>query len=293
MIIDVCFTWCQVGCGSGIGYLWRCCDWFERTTLILLAVMAADTLITACHWFYQHRIAHRQTCAFARDTATAMRDGGFDEVIAVAARNSRSPVANVVAAGLSAFGSVPPELSDSEAVATAERSFERARKVLAAGQRIGLNKLSSIATCASLIGLLGTCFGVAYAFRGAAMEKHTLIVRTYSDLARAVTFTAMGLLLSVLAILCRNSLRNRMQVFEGDMLNAKLDIIANLTVRSRGQHRPEQGADDALVGFLSVTPGDSEARSWEVPYDRQQPLSLAMCLYGLYIALDVISRVVH
>jgi hypothetical protein len=157
----------------------------------------------------------------------------------------------------------------------------------------GLSALSSIAACGVLIGVLGTCFGVLYAFRGTGMEKHTWIARVNSDLARAVAITGLGLIVSILAILCRSALRRTAEVFEHEMSNAKLDMVANFAIRSRGQHRPEQGSDDALVGFLLVTPGDSAAPLWEVPYERQQPLSLAMCVYGLYVALDVIYRVVH
>ena len=135
-------------------------DWLKSPTLILLAVMAAHVLITACHWFYQHRIAHRQTCAFARDTATAIGGGRFREVVARTTRNSRRPGSRTSLPRASAL-SVPFRRNcriQRPSPHSPERSFERARKVLAAGQRIGLNKLSSIATCASLIRASGHLF---------------------------------------------------------------------------------------------------------------------------------------
>jgi biopolymer transport protein ExbB/TolQ len=289
LIPDVCNYWC--GCGWGTGDIWYCWDPLERASAILIAVMAADSLIITCRRLYRNRKARRQTVAFRRDSAEAVRGGRLDEVIAVAAQNKQSPVARVVGASLIAFTSAPPELSNPDMIATAERAFQRSRRVFAAELRRGLSALNTIAACAVMIGLLGTCFGVGYAFRGAAMEKYTLMVRTNSDLARAVTITAMGLLVSVLAMLCRNFLRSEMELFESEMLNARLNLIAKLTVRN-DQRLSERGADEAMRS-LFVTPGNLAARSWEVQYDRQQPLSLAMGLYGLYIAFDMISRVVH
>ena len=224
--------------------------------------MAVDVLAILCRHLYRGHVARRETSAFRRDSGEAVRGGRLDEVIAIAARNRRSPLPVVVSASLAAFATAPSECSNSDVIATAERAFQRTRGLLVAELRVGLTTLDTIATCAVLIGVLGTCFGVGYAFRGAAMERHTLIVRVNADSARAFALTGLGLIVSILAIIGRSVLRRSVEAFEREMLNAKLDMLASLTIRSRDQHRPEREADDASAGFLLVAPGDSAARSW-------------------------------
>jgi hypothetical protein len=71
-------------------HLWQSMDWFGRGDVTLLAVMLVNTVVVICLKFCQYGIARRQSRAFARDAAAALRDGKFDEVIAIAAQNIRS-----------------------------------------------------------------------------------------------------------------------------------------------------------------------------------------------------------
>jgi len=77
----------------------------------------ANTVVIVSGRLFRYSAARRQSRAFVRDAAAALRDGRFDQVLAIAARNQRSHVAAVVAAGLAAFSSAPPEFSHAEGIA--------------------------------------------------------------------------------------------------------------------------------------------------------------------------------
>src|SRR3974390_2436417 len=142
-----------------VGQLWRSMDWLSRADFMLLTFMLANTGAILCFRLYRYSTARRESRTFIRDAASPLREGKFDEVISIAARNSRSPVANIVAEGLAAYGSARPELSHAVAIALAQGAFQRRRKLLAAHLKCGLNTLATIAASAPFIGFLGTVNG--------------------------------------------------------------------------------------------------------------------------------------
>jgi biopolymer transport protein ExbB/biopolymer transport protein TolQ len=158
-------------------------DWLIRGHVALLSLMLVNTADIVCHRFYRYREARKQSCAFVRDTASALREGDFGEVTKIAERNRLGHVANVVTAGLAAFASAPPQFTDGEAIDAAERAFQRHRQKFAAELRLGLGTLTTIASTAPFIGLLGTVFGIFGASRGVAMQKDAARALVASGLA--------------------------------------------------------------------------------------------------------------
>jgi hypothetical protein len=117
-MLDAWLNWLDAdGCVWGLWYLWGKLDWFGHAAVCLLALMLVNTVVIVGDRLFRYSAARRQSCAFVRDAAVALRDGKFEEVIAIAARNTRSHVAAVVAAGLAAFSSAPPEFSHAEGIA--------------------------------------------------------------------------------------------------------------------------------------------------------------------------------
>jgi biopolymer transport protein ExbB/TolQ len=238
---------------------------------------------------HRYNAARRQSSAFVRDTAPAMRDGKFDEVITIAARNSRSHVASIVAEGLAAYALAPSDITDTEAIAVAQRAFQRSSKVLAAHWKVGLSTLATIASSAPFIGFLGTVYGIQNAFRGGSMPPSTALASLASRIADALILGAMGLLVSVLAVWCFSYLRGRSGVFESEMSNAELEAVTCL--RAHPQWR-EQFEHSAAARTTMAGAGDSAARSWEVAYDQQLSLLPAMWCCALYLAY-VLARDVY
>lgn len=271
-----------------IEHLWQSMDVLGRIDVTLLAMMLVNTLLISCHRFYIYKAARGSSRTFIRDAALPLRNGRFDDVIAVAARNNLSHVASVVAASLAAFASAPPQFTHVEVMEFVKRACQRSRKAQAASLRLGLGTLRSIASSAPFIGLLGTCSGILNAFRGAAMEKSAFIARTNSDMATALVTTAMGLLVAIPATWLNNYFCSLAEVFQTEMSNAELETITYLNSHSEGCSQSGQQAAQSSDPFLS-TPDASDVWSWEVPYDRQRGLLLATGGCALYVMFLILT----
>lgn len=100
------------------------------------------------------------------------------------------------------------------------RGIESAgRRTVVALLNIQVVNLKSIATTAPYIGLAGTCEGILSAFGGAAMQKDAFRAMTETRLALALIPTAIGMLVAVLATCSYNSLRTRIDLFEGEVFD--------------------------------------------------------------------------
>lgn len=261
--------------------LWRSMDWLGRADFTLLALMLANTVAIILFRLHRYNTARQQYHAFVRDTASALRDGKFDEVIAIAARNSRSHLASIVAEGLAAYASAPPKLTNTEAIAAAQRAFQRNSKFVTAHLKVGLGTLATIASSAAFIGFLGTIEGILGAFGGTTGPPAAALARSATQIAGALLLGAIGVLVSVLAVRCFNFLRNRVEVFESEMSNEELEVITCLGAHPQWREQFEQSRG---AGMASAVADASAARSREVPYDRQRLVLLAMWCCAFYLA---------
>jgi biopolymer transport protein ExbB len=261
--------------------LWHSMDWLGRADFMFLALMLANTGAVICFRLYRYNTARRESRTFIRDAASVLRDGKFDEVITLAARNSRSHVANIVVGVLAAYASAPPEFTNTEAIAAAQRAFQRRSKFLAAHLKRGLNTFITIASSAPFIGFLGTVIGMEGSFVGTTGPPSEALARLASEIAEALILGAMGLLVSVFAVWCFNYLRSRFEVLENEMSNSELEAVACL--KTHPQWREQFEHSSAAKRIFAVADA-SAARTWEVPYDRQRPLLLAMWCCALFLA---------
>jgi biopolymer transport protein ExbB/TolQ len=257
--------------------------WLSRGDLLLLGLMLANTIAVIGYRAYRHRAARMQSRAFVRESAAALRDGRLDEVTSIAMRNRRSHVAAVIAAGLAAFCAAPPHFTDVEAIDAAERAFQRKRKVFAADLKLGVGTLSTIASSAPFIGLFGTVLGILNAFVGTTGSKSAAMAFLTLSLAEALVTAAAGIAVAIPAVWCRNYLRDRVEALESEMSNAALEAVTYLHAHCDLRQRPERLAAGATGLTFGVSPNWA-ARSWEIRYDRQRPLLLAMWGCMFYIA---------
>ena len=137
-----------------VGQLWRSMDRLNQADFLVLAFMLANTGAILCFSVHRYSAARRESRTFIRDGASPLREGKFDEVISIAAGNGRSHVANIVAEVLAAYASAPPGFANTEAIALAQRAFQRCSKLLAAHLKCGLNTFATIAASAPLSAFL-------------------------------------------------------------------------------------------------------------------------------------------
>lgn len=264
-----------------VGQLWRSMDRLNQADFLLLAFMLANTGAILCFRVYRYSAARRESRTFMRDAASPLREGKFDEVISIAARNSRSQVANIVAEVFNNLRFGAAGLTNTEAVALAQRAFQRRGKLLAAQLKCGLNTFATIAASAPFIGFLGTVNGILGCFV-ATTGPGGALARLALEIAGALSLGALGMLVSIFAVWCVNYLRSRCEVLENEMATAEREVVAHL--KAHPQWRGECAYVSVAKGIL--TAGSASAGgSWEVPYDRQRPLLLAFWCCALYVAL--------
>jgi biopolymer transport protein ExbB/TolQ/biopolymer transport protein ExbD len=263
-----------------VGQLWREMDSLNGADFLLLAFMLANTGAIFSFRLYRYSAARRESRAFIRDAALPLREGKFDEVISIAARNGRSHVANIVGEVLASYASARPEFTDAEAIAVAQRAFQRRSKLLAAELKCGLDALATIASTAPFIGFLGTVNGILGCFVGTSGSRASALARVASKIAEALFPGAMGIVVSILALWCFYYVRNRFKVLESEMSGAELEAITCLKIRPQWREQLEHSSATTRIFVVGNAVAD---RSWEVPYDRQRPLLLAFWCCALYV----------
>jgi MotA/TolQ/ExbB proton channel family len=182
----------------------------------------------------------------------------------------------------------PPSITDTEAIEIAKRAFQRRRKMVAAELKLGLGTLSTIASSAPFIGLVGTVFGIMNAFGQVGMQKSAYMAWVASNLGESLVTTAMGLVVAVLAVWCRNSMRTRMEIFESEMSNAALEMVTYLNAHRQWRNQPVYEPAES-ASLLFSPPQASPVYTWEVLYDRQRALLLAMWCCALFVAFTFAS----
>jgi biopolymer transport protein ExbB/TolQ/biopolymer transport protein ExbD len=255
-------SWQTYGCEWGIGYLWRWMNWIARFDVFALALMLVYIVIVVSRSSYRCHVACRQSRAFMRAAASAFSSGAFDEVLTIAARTRRSPVAAMVTTGITALASVPSQFTLSEAIDAASRAFHRGQRTLAADLSLGVGALRSIASIAPFLGLAGTCFGILSAFRGFGMQKQAALAMMTTYIAASLITTATGLIVAVPAVWSYNYLRVRIDRLESEMSNMALEAITQLNAHphSRILHEHFAAGSKAIDSGVDAVAGAREVR---------------------------------
>jgi biopolymer transport protein ExbB len=158
--------------------------------------------------------------------------GDLDRAISYCAGQKRTPLVNVIKAGLM---SVPKGDEDVQA-ALDEAALREAPKL---ERRTGY--LAMIGNVATLLGLLGTIYGLIGAFAAVAnanpADKATLLS---SSISEAMNCTAFGLAVAIPSLVVFSVLQGRTQSMLDDVNEVSVAVL-NLVVANRDKIRMPQG----------------------------------------------------
>ena len=108
--------------------------------------------------------------------------------------------------------------------------MRRAAATTAGGIRRRLDDLATIAATAPLVGLLGTCIGIASAFgRGISGEKWASYAAITKLIAESLVPTALSLLIAIPAYCVYQYFNNRAELLEVEMKNGSSELLDCLT----------------------------------------------------------------
>ena len=203
-----------------------------KGVVVMLLLMSAISSGLALERGLRYSVARNQTRLFATQVTPVLEKGKLDEAISIAERNKKSPVAGIVATGLSEFQAGPPHASNDEMMDAAQRGVERSVATIHAELKRGLSGLATIGSTAPFVGLFGTVVGIMNAFRASAPAKAAGITSVASGISEALVTTALGLLVAVPAVWCYNYFISKVENFDVEMQNSSMELVSYLARRA-------------------------------------------------------------
>jgi biopolymer transport protein ExbB len=212
--------------------MWKAMGPLARGVVVILFIMLGISIVVMIDRFLRYRLARNHTRAFVQQVADAMRDGNLDQAISIAERNKKSPIAQIVATGLTEFQSATTAVPDQEVMEVAQRGLQRTSAIVHAELKRGLSGLATIGSTAPFVGLFGTVLGIMNAFRG-TMDPAKGLAGVAGGISEALVTTALGLSVAVASVWCYNYFTSTTEAFGIEMDNSSLELMNYLTVRVR------------------------------------------------------------
>jgi hypothetical protein len=109
------------------------------------------------------------------------------------------------------------------------RAMRCARAGVRQDLKEGVYDLATTASIAPWIGIFGTILGIVNSFQGFSGLRWVVFAAILGGISGAMWFTAMGLLVGLLAMWCYRYLSERLAALDREMENASLDLLNQLT----------------------------------------------------------------
>jgi biopolymer transport protein ExbB/biopolymer transport protein TolQ len=215
----------------GLMSIWHAMSGIARGVVIVLLLMSLRSFAVMITRGLRYSVARKQSVTFIQQVADAMRDGNLDEVISVAEKNKKSPIASIVATGIAEFQSALPGVANEKAIELARRGLDRSCASTHSELKRGLSGLATIGATAPFVGLFGTVLGITHAFRGTAIHPIDALSGVAAGIAEALVTTALGLVVAVPAVWCYNYFTDKMELFDLDMSNSSMELVSYLATR--------------------------------------------------------------
>jgi biopolymer transport protein ExbB/biopolymer transport protein TolQ len=216
--------------------MWEAMSPMAKSVVIVLFLMFGAAVIVMIDRALRYRLARRHTIDFVRQVEPALREGDLNQVISIAERNPKSPIAQVVANGLTEFRSAHSSVPDDELMDVTQRCLQRTSAIVHSELKRGLSGLATIGSTAPFVGLFGTVLGIINAFRG-TLEPEKGLGGVAGGISEALVTTALGLSVAVAAVWCYNYFTTTTEGFDIEMENSSLELMNYLTLRVRQRAR--------------------------------------------------------
>lgn len=166
--------------------------------------------------------------AFFKKVITLLHDNDFDGAVA-ACDKQRGSVANILRAGIERYRAIKTDnaLTSEKKVAETQRAIEEANALEVPLLERNLIALSTIASIATMVGLLGTTIGMIRAFsatghrKGGVIDAQALAV----GISEALVNTAGGLICAIVGIVAYNVFVNKVDTFNYTIEEASYEVM--------------------------------------------------------------------
>ncbi|MXW05073.1 MAG: MotA/TolQ/ExbB proton channel family protein [Gemmatimonadetes bacterium] len=174
----------------------------------------------------------RPQVAFLKDAMGAIRNNDIKRAVNLC-NSQQGTMANVLRAGLERFDSIAEEnLTSDRQVQEIKRAFDEANALETPLLERNLIALQTIATIATLVGLLGTTIGMIRAFAAMANEGAPDAIQLALGISEALINTAGGLAAAIMGIVAYNYFVNKVDMFTYAVDEVAQEVLAILTGRA-------------------------------------------------------------
>jgi biopolymer transport protein ExbB len=172
----------------------------------------------------------RANDTFFRAILDHLRKDELDEAVK-ACKEQKGAVANVLSSGVERFLELKSSekiLDEDKRIAEVQRAVEEATMLETPLLEKNLIALSTIASIATMVGLLGTTIGMIRAFKALAQAGAPDAIALATGISEALVNTAGGLFVAILGIVAYNVFINNVDNFTYMVDEASFNVIAIL-----------------------------------------------------------------
>jgi len=172
---------------------------------------------------------------FLKNIQRSLSTNDIDAAIA-ACDQQRGSLANIIRTGLEKFQQLSRGghgLDATKQMAEVQRSIEEATALEMPILEKNLIAMSTIASVATMFGLLGTVIGMIRAFRALAQAGAPDAIALSIGISEALINTALGLFAAIVGIIAYNFFVNKVDNFTYMIDEASYDVIQTLTNKSK------------------------------------------------------------
>lgn len=170
---------------------------------------------------------------FIRKLKKAVEDDDMDQAIDACKKQGGS-LGNVVGAGLSRYSTLRGKATnDRDLLDDTKRAFEEATALEGPILERNLSALSTIASIATMMGLLGTTIGMIRAFRAMGQAGAPDALQLAVGISEALVNTAMGLITGIIGIVLYNYFTARVDAYNSAMEETSFEVLELLRHRRK------------------------------------------------------------
>jgi biopolymer transport protein ExbB len=162
---------------------------------------------------------------FVRNIKSAVQEGDLTKAIE-ACRKQGGCLGNVVGAGLERYDMArSTESSEKELLDETRRAIQEATALESPILERNLSALSTIASIATMLGLLGTTIGMIRSFRAMSHAGAPDAVQLAVGISEALVNTALGLTTAIIGILLYNYFATRVDNFQSAIEETSFEVL--------------------------------------------------------------------
>ncbi|MGN6105122.1 MAG: MotA/TolQ/ExbB proton channel family protein [Kofleriaceae bacterium] len=206
---------------------------------VVVKIITIGMLAMSVYMFYiiaerllTYRAASDQSIRYVQALSEYLRQHKINEALNAAKASQKSPVANVMVAGLNALlqgrealkTDGPQDVGDFDLVDSVNRALERVKERETSNLRKGLGFLGTTASATPFIGLLGTVIGILGTFQ--LLRGGTVTINEIGPkISEALVSTALGLGVAIIAAMAFNFFTSRVEQYVIDMNEVSSEFI--------------------------------------------------------------------